>query len=300
MSNYNKGTILAIISAICFSVMPIFTVFAYNHGVTIFTLLFIRFVLAAILLLIYVFVKVKPIYINKNMILKFFILGGILYTLQAICYFNSVKYLSPSFAALILYLYPIFVCVISSLIEKEKLTSKVLFSILLSFSGLMASIGMSDMRINPKGVFFGVSCAIIYSVYIVISNKVVKEVPSIVTIAYVTFFASISFLIIGISTRQLNFHIDMTGITAILAITIFSTIISMFTFFKSLEYIGSTKASILSMIEPVSTIILSAVIFNERLTFLQILGGAGVLCGALLVILTNSKDNTKVIEEVNN
>lgn len=54
-------------------------------------------------------------------------------------------------------------------------------------------------------------------------------------------------------------------------------------FFRGLEVLGSTKSSVLSILEPVFIIIFSTIILNDRLSILQIAGGIAVLGGAALV-----------------
>ncbi|MDD4586750.1 MAG: EamA family transporter, partial [Aminobacterium colombiense] len=48
-----------------------------------------------------------------------------------------------------------------------------------------------------------------------------------------------------------------------------------------------TVASILSMVEPLVTVLLSVIFFQDRLSLMQGIGGGLVLLGALLIILKN-------------
>jgi drug/metabolite transporter (DMT)-like permease len=286
-----KGLTMAFTSAICFSFLPIFAVYAYNYGLNVNTLLLLRFTIASLFFFFYILIKYKKINIDKSSLFKLFLLGGIMYTLQATCFFMAVKYISPSLTSLLLYLYPIFVAVLSAVIDKEKLGKSIILSIGVSFVSLILVLGTALGSINLYGVFFGIATAIIYSIYIVMGNRVVKDVPPIVTTFFVCFFASISFLAAGLVTGDLKFGFEPAGYIAVTAISAFPTIISLLTFFKSLELIGSTKSSILSMIEPVSTILLSAFLFGERLSLLQLLGATGVLFGAYMVVVSQRKEN---------
>lgn len=103
MKNYYKGIILAIISAIGYSIMPILAVYVYKYDISTFTLLFIRFFISSIILFIYVRFKYKNSVIRKKDMLIFFLLGGVLYTSQAVLHFSSVKYVSPSLSILLLF-----------------------------------------------------------------------------------------------------------------------------------------------------------------------------------------------------
>jgi drug/metabolite transporter (DMT)-like permease len=65
----------------------------------------------------------------------------------------------------------------------------------------------------------------------------------------------------------------------------FCSIVAMLTLFAGMNILGPTKSSILSMIEPISTIILSTLLFAEKMSIMQIIGAIIVIFGTILVIL---------------
>lgn len=284
MKNYYKGIILAIISAIGYSIMPILAVYVYKYDISTFTLLFIRFFISGIILFIYVRFKYRNSVIRKKDMLIFFLLGGVLYTAQAVLHFSSVKYVSPSLAILLLFTYPIFVCILSSVISNEKFNKKNWFSIILSFLGLVLVLGDKFEEINLYGVILSVGAAIVYSVYTVLGDRAVKKQLPIVTCTYTVLFATVSIFIIGLVTQNINFEINIEAVPAILGIVFLSTVIADFAFFQSLEYIGSTKVSTLGMIEPLFTAVFSYLFLSEKLEFLQYIGIIVVLIGCVCIV----------------
>ena len=279
------GILLIILSALGFSFLPLFALYAYKSGITVPTLLLIRFFTAAVLFFIYIFFFVKhPVLTFKN-ILHFILLGGVCYTLQSTFYFNSVKYISPSLAVLILYTFPVFVAVLSFIFFKESLNKKTILSIVLSFSGLVVITAAGTGNINITGVISGLLAAVTYSAYIVLGSHVIKHMPSIVTSAWVTLFATLGILVTGLPNGEINFAFNPAALLPAAGIALFSTVLAIFTFFKGLEYLSPTKASILSMLEPVFTIILTALLLNGFMNLFQLAGGVIVLAGAALTIL---------------
>ncbi len=235
MKNYYKGIILAIISAIGYSIMPILAVYVYKYDISTFTLLFIRFFISGIILFIYVRFKYRNSVIRKKDMLIFFLLGGVLYTAQAVLHFSSVKYVSPSLAILLLFTYPIFVCILSSVISNEKFNKKNWFSIILSFLGLVLVLGDKFEEINLYGVILSVGAAIVYSVYTVLGDRAVKKQLPIVTCTYTVLFATVSIFIIGLVTQNINFEINIEAVPAILGIVFLSTVIADFAFFQCIR-----------------------------------------------------------------
>lgn len=285
-----KGYLLVFLSAAGFGLMTIFASFGYDSGVNVTTLLFLRFAIASLCFFAYLFFKTKKWSIMKRQLLSLLLLGGILYTLQSSLYFSSVQYISKSLAALLLYLYPVFVAVLAFIVNKERLSLKSLISILISLAGMVFVLGSPSGNLNGTGVLLAVAAGIVYSVYIVIGNRVALQVSPIITSAFITLFASVSLLLSGMFSGALNFKFEPVGWLPIVAVALCSTVLSIFTFFAGMNITGPTKASIVSMVEPVVTIMASTLLLQEKMSQLQIIGGLIVLTGAVLVVLAGEKE----------
>ncbi|PLR77410.1 EamA family transporter [Bacillus sp. V3-13] len=288
------GIFLILLSAAGFGLLPIFALYAYESGISVATLLFLRFAFAATILFFYLFIKKQPLQITKKLLFSLFFLGGVLYTLQSTFYFLAVQYIPASLAALILYLYPVFVAVLSFFINNEKLSKPLLASIIVSLCGIVLILGAPAGNVNYTGLLLALGAAIVYSVYIIFGNLVALKVQPIITSAFIAFFASVSFLAGGLLTNSLNFQFDMSGWIPVAGIALFSSVIAMFTFFAGMNIIGPVRASILSMAEPVVTIVCSTLLFGESMSFLQLIGGFIVLTGAAFVVLAREKNHSEL------
>lgn len=289
LNPFYLGVLLVFLSAAGFGMIPVFALYAYQGGATVTTLLFFRFTLAALCFFAYIFIKERSISVNRSSIKYLLLMGGVIYTLQSNLYFSAVKFIPASLAVLIFYIYPIFVAIASSLVDKEILTKQILFSIAVSLAGLTLVLGTSFGEINIVGTLLALGAGLVYSCYIVLGNRVLKKSPALVTSAFICLFAALSNLTIGLATNTLRFDLTTEAWLAMAGVALVCTVLAIFTFFRGLELIGSTRASILSMVEPLVTIGFSALLFQERLTWLQILGGAAVLCGAMLVVSAREK-----------
>ncbi|GBF34727.1 permease [Desulfocucumis palustris] len=293
MNQFYRGSGLIFLSAVGFGLIPVFAIYAYKGGANVTTLLFLRFIIATVFFFLYILKTNTKIILTKRQILYLFILGGILYTLQSNFYFLAVKLIPASLAVLLFYTYPVFVALLSSLAVKEMLTKHVFVSIVIASIGLTMVLGTAFNSINPAGAILAFGAALVYSAYIVLGNRVVKQLPVMVTSAFVTLFASMSFLIMGLSASGINFNLSPEAWMSIMGIALFSTILAIITFFRGIEIIGSTKASILSMIEPLVTIAFSALLFSERLTGMQVTGGLFVIFSSLYVVATERQGSVR-------
>ncbi|UOY92981.1 DMT family transporter [Ectobacillus sp. JY-23] len=296
MDRYYVGVICIILSAIGFGMMPIFALYAYEGGINVTALLFFRFLFAALLFFLYSMMKKLRVRVGRKECTSLIVLGGGLYTIQSLTYFSSIQYIPSSLAALLLYMFPIFVTLLSFVLEGEAVTRKTVSAIVLSLGGLVLVLGASFDVLKMSGVIYAIAAAVVYSLYIVYSNRVLQTVSPIVTSGYIALFAAAS--LFGVSIWQGTLSIDFSWRVwlPVAAIVFISTVMTMLTFFKGLSLIGSTKSSIISMIEPLVTIGLSAAFLGERLSQWQMLGGMCVLSGALLVIIVRGHQTEAEIE----
>ncbi|WP_312113577.1 DMT family transporter [Brevibacillus reuszeri] len=283
------GVLYVFISAACFGVMSIFAVYAYGAGVSVSTLLFLRFLFAAILFFGFLVLRKEGLRLVKKQIVALFVLGGVLYTLQSLSFFSAVQYIPTSMAALLLYTFPVFVAVLTYFVEKEPLRRKTILAMLISLVGLGLVLGLSFGGIQPVGVMLALAAALFYSVYIVVGNRVVKGLSPFVTAGYISVFAAISTFFVAQKDGGLDLAFGAAGWWALAGIVVFSTVMAIGFFFQGLQLIGSTNASVLSTLEPVVTIVFSALLFGESFTLLQLLGGFAVLAGAVLIVSGKEK-----------
>lgn len=280
------GVLYIIVSAVGFGVMSIFAVYAYGAGASVSTLVFLRFLFAAMLFFALIRFRRESLRIDKKQVMYLILLGGVLYTLQSLSFFSSVQFIPTSLAGLILYTFPVFVAILSYFVDKEVLRLKTVAAMLLSLLGLGLVLGLSFGGIQPLGVMLAFAAALFYSVYIVVGNRVGKGLSSsYVTSGYITLFASGSMFVVVQLDGGFSFAFDTAGWWALAGIVVFSTVLAISCFFSGLKLIGSTKASVISMVEPVVTILFSAMLFGERLSGMQWLGACAVIAGAVLIVM---------------
>ncbi len=284
MSSYYLGAFYAVLSAVGFGTVPILAIFAYNNDVNVLSLLFLRFSFASIFLFTYIFSRVKKIELDRRQVLYLFLQGGLLYALFSLFYFSAVRLIPASLAVLIFYTYPIIVALLSFIITGEKITKKIILAMILSFIGLILVLGNSINTVNFTGLLFASGAAICYGIYAVFGKHILKDTPLILTTAFVSLFAACSFLITGVLSSNLTFHFAPGAWIFIGAITLI-TVMGFLAFFRGIELTTPTIVSILSMIEPLITIVLSILLFDDLLTFVQIMGSCLVLVGSAQVLL---------------
>lgn len=284
-----KGVLLMTLSALCFGLIPIFALYAYQGGISVTTLLLIRFIGAAAIMFLLLYRAGNLPRPDLRILLLLLVLGAGLQNVQSQCYFSSVKYIPASLAALLLYTFPILVTILSAIVNRERIKAKAMLSISVSFAGLSLILGTSFQSLNGTGIMLALGAAVLYSIYIVLGNHVGKDLVPLQISACISASSAIGVLATGATMGGLDFGFSPLAWLPITGLILISTIGSMVFFFKGMELLGPTKSSIISMTEPVFTVVFSVLLFAERLTVMQLIGGVLVLTGSMLVTIARSE-----------
>ncbi|HWJ02747.1 MAG TPA: DMT family transporter, partial [Verrucomicrobiae bacterium] len=263
MNKEIKGGVLVALSTLGSGSMSVFAKLAYASGANVLTVLFVRFILAGIMLAGICVITRTSLMVGKKKAAIFLALGFFGYGIMACLFFNSLRFLSAPVVALILYSYPAIVFVLCLVTGKERFSPLKLISLLLSLGGISLVIGGEASGLNPTGVVLVLASAILYAVYIVLSKDFMADTSPLVATTFIT-IGSVLFNIVwaGIS-RDLSLSISPLGWLAIGAVALFSTVLALILFLQGLTYVGSSAAAIISTVEPVITIALAGIIFGE-------------------------------------
>ena len=290
MSLQTKGVILAIISAICYGMNPLGALFLYEEGLNVNSVIFYRFIFASILLAIFMLIKKDSFYLKFKEIILLALLG-LLFGISAISLFNSFLYMDAGLASTVLFIYPIFVAIIMALFFKEKNSIITILSIVFAFLGVVLLYESDGANVSNFGIFLVIVSSLCYAIYIVIINQYLKMSALKVTF-YSMLFCTITILIHSFFDSSLNImplvNFNMWFYTIFLALV--PTIISLLFLIKAIQLIGSTSASILGALEPLTAVLIGVYVFNEKITFWLVIGIVFILVGVILIVLKDYID----------
>lgn len=290
MSLQTKGVILAIISAICYGMNPLGALFLYEEGLNVNSVIFYRFIFASILLAIFMLIKKDSFYLKFKEIILLALLG-LLFGISAISLFNSFLYMDAGLASTVLFIYPIFVAIIMALFFKEKNSIITILSIVFAFLGVVLLYESDGANVSNFGIFLVIVSSLCYAVYIVIINQYLK-ISALKVTFYSMLFCTITILIHSFFDSSLNImplvNFNMWFYTIFLALV--PTIISLLFLIKAIQLIGSTSASILGALEPLTAVLIGVYVFNEKITFWLVIGIVFILFGVLLIVLKDYID----------
>jgi drug/metabolite transporter (DMT)-like permease len=274
------GVFLIIISGISFGTGAIFARLAYEAGTTPMTFLFLRFGIASICMLFIMLVRGIPLP-RGRILLILMLMGAVGYVGQSFCYFTALTLVSAGLVALLLYLHPAVVTVLAVIILKEPISKWKIIALMFALVGTALTIGPAGGG-KPLGIILSLGAAFIYSFYILVGSKITKQGTAIQSSTVIITSAAIVYSGI-IAIKGPAFPTTLLGWASVSAVSLISTVLAIVTFLAGLERVGPTNASILSTIEPVTTVILAMLVLDEVITPLRIAGGMMILFAVIIL-----------------
>lgn len=228
-----------------------------------------------------VLMRVRKIRLNGSAIRKklpLLCLSGAAMGINWILLFEAYNYTSVATATLCYYLMPMFVILVSPVLLKEKLTVRKLACVVVALVGMVFVSGILNVGFHGgsemRGVALGVGAAAFYS-SVVLMNKRLGDVPaydrSIVQLGAAG-GVLLPYVLLTEDLSALNCTPQTIGM--LLIVCILHTGIAYALYFGSLMQLKAQTAAILSYIDPVVAVLLSALLLKEDM---GVLGGVGAV-----------------------
>lgn len=280
MSPRGTGVVLAVTSATGFGVMPVLTKVVYDDGVGPFGVLSVRFTVAALLLLGLARWRGEQLPAGQQLV-QLALLGGVGYVVESLCYFSALEHISAGLTALLLYLYPALVVLLSAVLLRHRPGRVAVGCVVLATVGTALTIGPVAGG-QLVGVLLGLSAAASYALYIVLSSTAAEGVGPLATSAVVMGACGLVYDALALGTRA-TLPSSAGAWLALAGVTVFGTVVAVAAFFAALAMLGPSDTAVLSTVEPVVSVAVAAVALGETLSSVQLAGGVLVI-GAVIVL----------------
>lgn len=211
------------------------------------------------------------------------------FMINNLAYAETVQRANLSVAVVLLYTAPFFVVLLSALLFKERLTGLKIIALLLSFGGCILVVGPGAAGLGQGGtvtVLIGLCSGLAYSLYTIISKVLIKKYDSLTIVAYTFIVAAAGTLLICRPGQLLDRliaapeRLPLMGLGCVLAIVCPYVLYS-----YALRHMESSKASIIASIEVAAASLYGVVLYQEKLTLLNVLGIVTLLAAVSLLQL---------------
>ena len=208
-----------------------------------------------------------------------------------IFFFQAYKHTTIANAALSYYFAPVIVLILSPLVLKEKLSAKKLICIGVAMFGMLLIIGNGGLSTSGLddliGIGYGLMAAVFYA-SLMLLNKFIRNMDGLVTTVIQLGTATLLLVPYVFLTEGFGiFGVSSSSIPFILLLGIVHTGIGFLLFFSGMQKLKGQSIAALSYADPITSLVISALILQEQLTVIQLLGGV-LLLGSTFVSENNS------------
>ena len=256
MNNKAKGYALGAIAAATYGMNPLFALPLYADGMNPDSVLFFRYLFAIPLVGLMLKARGRSLRVERRALLP--LAGmGLLVALSSLALFLSYNYIAAGIASTMLFVYPILVALIMTLVFHERITLQTVVCIAL------ALVGIGLLYRSADGL---------------------KHIATLKVTFYVLLFGLVLF--VARFACGVAFTLPHTWYLwgCVVALAVFPTAISFLCTTSAIQYIGSTPTAILGALEPVTAVFFGVTVFGESLTFRESVGLALIIAAVTLVV----------------
>lgn len=288
MNQRSKGIILAVTTAVMWGIMGIFVRDLSHNQFTNIEISFFRCALAGAAYFIFLLLtKPSALKVNIKGLVICVLYGAVAYSISFVSYSVSVSRIPVGVATVLMFMSPIWVVILGTVMFKEKLQKNKIVTIVICFIGaiLVANlIGGGEIKLDAIGILAGIINGIGVALQILLPKFFAKEYDRDTLLVY-GFLGAASVLLFGMDFGSVAEHISNTPMTNLIwnlfGIGILCTMVANAACVKSTQYVEASTTSILSALEVVVGTLVGFFIFHEHLTFLQIAGAVIIVVGAI-------------------
>lgn len=207
-------------------------------------------------------------------------LGGACLGLNWVLLFTAYREASVSLATLTYYCGPMLVLMLSPLIFRERLTWNKLAALAAVALGMVCISGELDAQ-RAGGLLWAGGAAVLYAL-LIIFNKKVSHLNGLHCALFELCVASLVVLCYLAVQGQLKLSLTAQDLPWVLAIGLVNTGLAYYLYFSSLQKLPAQTVALICYIDPLTALIVSALLLGEPLGAVQLLGAALILGGACL------------------
>jgi drug/metabolite transporter (DMT)-like permease len=222
-----------------------------------------------------------------------------------LCLFSSFGIITVALALITFYTYPAMVALTGVLFHGERLTAPKVVALVLAIAGMgLVVVGQVDpaegIRIDLAGLALAFAAALCQVVYFTIGRSGFRDLPADEATLGVFAISIPVYVVVGLMAGGLAAAasapvgdpqlLGLVAITGILGAAIPSILL-----LTAIRSIGGVRTGILLLLEPVVGVALAAVVLGQSIVPIQVLGGALVLAGGVLLQAVPERDGGTVL-----
>jgi drug/metabolite transporter (DMT)-like permease len=283
-----RATLLVLVSACCFGSIGVLSTLGINGGARLIDVLFWRYAIAGVLLVIVS--GVAAVRLPARRALELAILAGGGQAAVAFTTLSALKYIPVASLVFLFYTYPTWVALFSAARGVERLTAPRVLALVMSLAGIGLMVGLPGSgAMHPAGVAFALGGAVLYALYIPMINYFGSGLPPAVTSAYAAGGAALVLLVAALTQGAPKVAFTPMAWAAILALAVVCTVLAFIIFLRGLAVIGPVRTAIVSTVEPFWTALLGSLVLGQSIGPRVFIGGSLIAAAVVLLQVVGAR-----------
>ena len=281
------GYVFIILSAVIFGCNPLLVKFIQNEGLNSISLVLLRNMLSIPVLAILALRQHGTLRIPIKAIPSIGMTGIMGCCITPILLFSSYSYIASGTATVFHFIYPAVVVVAGVLVFRERITRGNLISVIICVLGICLFY-TPGQTLNWRGSALALISGITYAIYILqLSHFKFPEVSGFLFSLYVSIISCVIMLLVCLFTGMLSLPGSVVGWLYCFGFSLIINVCAVVMFQQGTFYIGGQKASILSTLEPITSLFVGMLAFHEVIGTQTALGSVLVILASILIALTD-------------
>ena len=211
-------------------------------------------------------------------------------------YFQTIEWSNAGTATVIQYLGPALIVVWVCLQTRRLPERKEIIGVLLALLGifLIATHGNpTSLALSGRALLMGLISAVSVVIYTVQPEKLQKQFPTPLILAWGMLIGGCVLTVLFRPWHQ-TVIVDVQMVTTLLVVILLGTMASFSLYMTGVKLIGSVKASLYSCVEPVASMVLTAVWMKVQFTLPDIIGTVCIILTIIILALPSGKRNHQI------
>ncbi|WP_270499883.1 DMT family transporter [Holdemanella porci] len=278
-----KGYIYTALSAIIFGLMPLLTKIIIARGATSLTIAFFRVFYVTIVLFFVLKIKKIDLHLEKRDLLSVILTSIFGSGITIIILNESYNYVDTGIATSLHFLYPLFVAILCCFFYGEKIKKKQIISLSFALVGIICF--MSKGNGSLFGYFLAIASGLTYAYYLVKMDKTgLVKMNALKLSFYLALFTTIEIFTMNLFMQDIVFKMDVLSYVLLLVLALSSSFLATVLLQKGVLLLGSTRASFICLLEPVTSMVVGILWLNEAFTLNKGLGGLAIIISLIIFL----------------
>ena len=281
----DMGFFLALLSSAAFGLIPLFSLPLLHDGMSAECVLFYRFLFGALSLAVIVVLRHERLGASSRELIRLAVFS-VMYALAALLMFQGFDYLPSGVASTLQFLYPLMVMLIMIAFFHEKPSLITVCSVALAIAGVfLLSGGEGEGAVSIKGIVLLLISALCNAVYICgLHVARIRSISGLSITFWVLFFGMLASLANALFSGSFQWLHSWTEAGTAVLLAVITAAVSNLALVLAIQRIGSTMASILGVMEPLTAVTVGILVFDEPATA-GVFAGVAVICAAVVLVM---------------